>query len=407
MSGDLLLRGIGRLVTNDPAGDDLLGMVTGAAVAVRAGKVAWAGPLAQLPDAYYELADLDCEGRAVLPGFVDSHTHLVFDGERSGEFTRRLRGETYEQILAAGGGIQSTVAATRATAAVAAASGLVHASLPRARRMLEHGTTTVEIKSGYGLEPETELRLLEAAVAIGKLLPLDVVPTFLGAHVVPAEFAADREGYLELVETAMLPAVAPLAHYCDVFCDHGAFTVDEARRVLEAGLRYGLKPRIHAEQLGASGGVALAAEMAAVSADHLDHIDEEGAAMLAEVGTVATLLPGVSFSMRAPQAPGRMLWDAGVTVAIATDCNPGTSYVESMQLVVALAVLEMGLTAEEASWAATRGGALALEQPDKGWVGPGAVADFVILDAPSHVHLAYRPGSNLAWKVIKSGEVVG
>jgi imidazolonepropionase len=204
----------------------------------------------------------------------------------------------------------------------------------------------------------------------------------------------------------MLPVLAPLARYCDVFCDRGAFSVAESRRVLEAGKRHGLKPKVHAEQLAATGAARLAAEVGAVSADHLDHVDAESVAMLAAAGTVATLLPSASFSLRTPQAPARMLWDAGVKVAIATDCNPGTSFVESMQFVVAIAVLEMALSPAEAVWAATRGGAYALEEPRKGWIGTGAAADLVVLDAPSYVHIPYRPGANLIWRVIKDGVVV-
>ena len=230
--------------------------------------------------------------------------------------------------------------------------------------------------------------------------------TFLGAHVIPPEYADDRDGYLHLLEEEMLPVLAPLARYCDVFCDRGAFSVAEARRVLDAGKRHGLKPKVHAEQLAATGAAGLAAEVGAVSADHLDHVDAESAALLAGAGTVATLLPSASFSLRTPQAPARMLWDAGVTVAIATDCNPGTSFVESMQFVIAIAVLEMALTPTEAVWAATRGGAYALEEPRKGWIGAGSAADLVVLDAPSHVHIPYRPGANLVWKVIKDGEIV-
>lgn len=405
---DLILREIGELVTNDPARSEagLLGFVENAAVAIRRGRVAWAGPLEDLPDEYFDLPDLDCAGRAVLPGFVDSHTHLVFAGERGEEFARRLGGESYESILAGGEGIQATVRATRQAVRDSAAAGLIQSARLRAEQMLAHGTTTVEIKSGYGLNVATELRMLEAASAVGKLVPIDTVGTVLGAHVVPPEFANDREGYLRVVEEEMLPLLAPLARYCDVFCDAGAFTVAEARRILEAGKRYGLKPRIHAEQLAATGAALLAAEVGAVSADHLDHIDAEGAAALAAAGTVATLLPAASFSMRTPQPPARLLWDAGATVALATDCNPGTSFVESMQFVVAVAALEMGLSPAEAVWAATRGGALALEEPDKGWVGAGAVADLVILDAPSHVHIPYRPGSNLVWKVVKDGMIV-
>ncbi len=405
---DLILRGIGELVTNDSSsvGAGLLGIVEDAAVAILNGRVAWTGPLKDLPDEYFDLPDLACDGRAVIPGFVDSHTHVVFAGERSDEFARRLGGESYESILAAGGGIQATVRATRNSVRETAAVGLVDSARSRVERMLAHGTTTVEIKSGYGLDVPTELRMLEAASALGKLVPIDTVTTVLGAHVVPPEFADDREGYLRLVEEEMLPLLAPLARYCDVFCDRGAFTVAEARRVLQAGKRHGLKPRLHAEQLAATGAVRLAAEVGAVSADHLDHIDAGGAAALAAAGTVATLLPLASFSMRAAQAPARLLWDAGAKVAIATDCNPGTSYVESMQLVVAVAALETGLSPSEALWAATRGGAFALEEPDKGWIGPGSVADLVILDAPSFVHIPYRPGSNLVWKVIKDGIVV-
>lgn len=405
---DLILRGIGELVTNDPArgGNGLLGTVESAAVAILDGRVAWAGPLEDLPDEYFELPDLDCGGRAVIPGFVDSHTHVVFAGERGDEFGRRLHGESYESILAAGGGIHATVRATRRSAEETAAVGLVEDARPRVERMLAHGTTTIEIKSGYGLDVPTELRMLEAISALGKLIPVDTVGTVLAAHVVPPEFADDREGYLRLVEEEMLPLLAPLARYCDVFCDQGAFTVAEARHLLEAAKQHGLKPRVHAEQLAATGAARLAAEVGAVSADHLDHVDAETAAALAAAGTIATLLPAASFSMRTPQAPARLLWDAGVTVAIATDCNPGTSFVESMQFVVAIAALEMGLSPAESLWAATRGGALALEEPDKGWVGAGSVADLVILDAPSHVHIPYRPGSNLVWKVVKDGNMV-
>ena len=228
---DLILREIGELVTNDPARSEagLLGIVENAAVAIRRGRVAWAGPLADLPDEYFDLPDLDCAGRAVLPGFVDSHTHLVFAGERGEEFARRLAGESYESILAAGEGIQATVRATRQAVRDSAAAGLVQSARLRAEQMLAHGTTTVEIKSGYGLNVPTELRMLEAASAVGKLVPIDTVGTVLGAHVVPPEFTNDREGYLRVVEEEMLPLLAPLARYCDVFCDEGAFTVAEAR----------------------------------------------------------------------------------------------------------------------------------------------------------------------------------
>ena len=400
MNRDLLLTGIGELVTNGAEAAGGLGLVRDAAVAVRDGRVAWAGPAADLPAAQRDLDPFDVQGRAVVPGFVDAHTHLVFAGDRADEFARRLRGESYEEILASGGGIHSTVAATRA----ASFDDLLAEAARRAMRLLRQGTTTVEVKSGYGLDVETEVRILEVARAVGERTPIDVVPTYLGAHVVARD--ADREDYLDLVTGEMLEACAPLARYCDVFCDRGAFTVEEARRVLLAGREGGLRPRLHAEQLAHTGAARLAAELGAASADHLDHATPEDAVALREAGVVAVLLPAASFSLRTPPAPARMLWDAGVTVALATDCNPGTSYVESMPFVIALACLEMGLTPEEALWAATRGGALALEEPDKGRVVEGAVADLAVLDAPSYRHLPYRPGSDLVWAVVKDGTVV-
>lgn len=399
---DLVLTGIGQLVTNDPQRDGLLGLVDKAAVAIKAGRVAWVGPERELLRELRDLPELDCAGRSVLPGFIDAHTHLAFAGNRAEEFARRLRGETYEEILAAGGGIHATVEATRATDSMR----LLDSSIQRAKRMLGYGTTTVEIKSGYGLETETEINQLEVAAAIDDELAIDVVPTFLGAHVIPKEFIGDRAGYVRLVIDEMLPSAAPLAKYCDVFCDEGAFTVDEAREILAAASEHGLRARMHANQLGHSGGAALAAELGAVTADHLDNITSDDVAALKAAGTVAVLLPTVSLSLRLPAPPARRLWDAGVPVAIATDCNPGTSYVENMQLVIAIASLEAALSPEEAVWAATRGGAMAIEAEDKGVIKPGAVADFVVLEADSYVEIPYRPGTDLVRIVIKNGEVV-
>jgi imidazolonepropionase len=396
----LTLTGIGQLVTNASGDPGDLGVIHEAAVAVVDGRIAWVGPEARLPKEHREVELLDCEGRAVLPGFVDAHTHLVFAGDRSEEFARRLRGESYEEILAAGGGIHATVAATR----MASTTELADGAVARLGRMLASGTTTAEVKSGYGLTTADELRILEAAEEAGRRSPVDVVPTFLGAHV--PDKGVDRAEYVDLVIDEMLPACAPLAQWCDVFCDRGAFTVDDARRILTAAKDHGLGARLHAEQLTHTGAAALAADIGAASADHLDHATEDDAALLRGSGVVAVLLPAASFSMRSPQAPGRMLWDSGVKVAVATDCNPGTSNVESMPFVIAVACLEMGLTPEEAVWAATRGGALALRLEDRGMLVPGALADLVILDAPSYTHLPYRPGSNLVWKVVKGGEVV-
>ncbi|MDH3425249.1 MAG: imidazolonepropionase [Acidimicrobiia bacterium] len=396
----LVLTGVGQLVTNQPGDGDLLGLLPHAAVAISDGVVSWVGPAASLPDSFGDAAVFHCEGRAVIPGFIDAHTHLVFGGSRADEFARRLRGESYRDILAAGGGIHSTVAATRD----ATFDELVESSTARVQRMLRGGTTTVEAKSGYGLNTADEVRILEVIAAVAEANPMDVVPTFLGAHV-PDE-GVDSGDYTELVITEMLPAVASLAAYCDVFVDEGAFSVSEARRILRAGDEHGLKPRVHAEQLTHTGAARLAAELGAASADHLDNATPDDAQALAAAETVAVLLPAVSFSMRSPQPPARMLWDAGVTVALATDLNPGTSNVESMPLVIALACLEMGLTPEEALWAATRGGALALEADDKGRLVGGAIADLVVLDADTYLDIPYRPGSDLVWAVVKDGELV-
>jgi imidazolonepropionase len=401
-AGDLLVTNIGQLVTNDPNRAGLLGLIEDATVLIEDGAVHWVGAVDDLPARAGDAPVFDCEGRAVVPGFVDCHTHLAFAGDRADEFGRRLRGESYEEIMAAGGGIQATVAATRA----ASSAELLSAAVARSERMLANGTTTVEIKSGYGLDLATEMRLLGVAAAVDDTLPLDVVATFLGAHTVPPEYAGDGDGYVDHLVNEMLPQCAPLARFCDVFCDAGVFTVEQARRVLMAGKEHGLRPRIHANQLAASGGAGLAAEIGAISADHLDHIDDADIAALRAAGTVAVVLPGVSFSLRLSQAPGKALWEAGMVVAIATDCNPGTSNIETMPFVVALACLEMGLTPEQAIWSATRGGALALGLDDRGTVIPGALGDLVVLDNSSYVHLSYRPDAPSVGAVIKRGELV-
>ncbi|MEA2022965.1 MAG: imidazolonepropionase [Actinomycetota bacterium] len=398
----LLVSNIGSLVTNDPQRGGLLGIVEGGAVAIVDGVVDWVGPEADTPSEYTDLPRLDAGKAAVLPGFVDPHTHLVFAGERSDEFARRLRGESYEEILAAGGGILSTVEATRAMLE----DDLYEAAAERAWRMLATGTTTVEVKSGYGLDIATEAKMLRVARRLDESLPIDVIPTFLGAHVVPAEYRDDREAYVDLVCGEMLDVCAPLARFCDVFSDEAAFTVDEARRILEAAERSGLEVRIHADQLGRVGAAALAADLSAASADHLDHATDEDLAAMSDAGTSAVLLPAVSFSMRLPYPDGRRVWDSGVSVALATDCNPGTAYVESMAFVVALASLNMGLTPDEAVWAATMGSARSLNLDDRGHLARGAVADLVILDAPTHLHIPYRPDTDLVAAVIKNGVIL-
>ena len=396
---DLLVTNIGQLVTNDPSRGDLLGLIDGAACAILDGDIAWVGSQDDLPPDYLDLAIIDAGGAAVVPGFVDSHTHIVFAGDRSDEFARRLAGESYEDILSTGGGIHSTVDATR----LASGNELFDAAAARARHMLASGTTTVEIKSGYGLDVDAEAKLLGVAARLDAELPIDVVPTFLGAHVVPAEYRDRRDEYVELVCTHMLEVCAPLATFCDVFCDQAAFTVAESRRILDAAAAHGLGLRLHADQLGRVGAAALAADLAAASADHLDYATAGDLAAMLDAGTVAVLLPGVSYSMRLAYPDGRSIWDSGVAVAIATDCNPGTAWVETMPFVIALASLYLGLTPEEALWAATRGGAAALLLEDRGHVSVGALGDLVILDAPSYLHLPYRPDSELVAAVVKRG----
>jgi imidazolonepropionase len=370
-----LITGIAELVTNDPE----LGVRADAAVVVDDGRIAWVGDRSAAPAAD---SASDLEGRAVVPGFVDAHTHLVFAGDRAAEFAARMAGARYD-----GGGIRSTVAATRA----AGDDELRRRLRRRIEEMRAQGTTTVEIKSGYGLDPAAELRLLRLAA--------EVTPetTFLGAHVVPPD--TPRADYLAQVTGPMLDACAPLARWIDVFCEPAsphAFDGDEARTVLLAGRARGLGLRVHGNQLAPGPGVRLAVELGAASVDHCTHLADADVDALAGSETVATLLPGVEFSTRSPYPDARRLLDAGATVALATDCNPGTSYTSSMPFVIALAVREMGLTPAEALTAATAGGARALRRDDIGRIAVGARADLTVLDAPSHLHLAYRPGVPIA-----------
>ena len=391
----VLITNIGELVTNAPrdavsvASPGPFEALAGAAIVLDGGRVAWTGPAVAAPAAD-EL--VDAAGRAVLPGFVDSHAHLVFAGERGAEFAARMAGLPYSA-----GGIASTVAATRAATGDALRANLTGL----AAEMLAQGTTTFECKSGYGLTVADESRSLALAA--------EVTPevTYLGAHVVPPEFAGDPAGYVDLVCGEMLAACAPHAKWVDVFCERGAFGADQARAVLLAGESAGLEPRIHANQLGPGPGVQVAVEAGAASADHCTFLSGADVDALASSGgTVATLLPGVEFSTRSPYPDARRLLDAGVTVAIASDCNPGSCFTSSMPLCVALAVREMRLTTTEAVWAATGGGAHALRRTDIGHLGIGARADLIMLNAPSHAYLAYRPGVPLIAGVWRSGQRV-
>ncbi|AWB96463.1 imidazolonepropionase [Agromyces badenianii] len=399
----ILITNIGELVTNDPApGRDggSLGIIRDAAVLVDDGLVSWVGSggdaAAHAEASGTEL--VDAGGRALIPGFVDTHTHLVFGGDRAEEFAARMAGRPYEA-----GGIRSTVAATRAAgddelrARLAGFVAELHAQ----------GTTTFEIKSGYGLSVRDEERLVRLAREV-----TDEV-TFLGAHVVPFEYREDpalgdgaADAYVDLVVGEMLTACAPHARWIDAFCERGAFTPEQSRRVLEAGAAAGLGVRVHGNQLGEGGGVRLAVELGAASVDHCTYLSDADVAALAAGDTVATLLPGVEFSTRQPYPDARRLLAAGVTVALASDCNPGSSFTSSMPFCIAVAVRDMGMTPAEALWASTAGGAAALRRTDVGAIRPGARADLVLLDAPSHVHLAYRPGVPLVARTWKDGALV-
>ncbi|MER5771345.1 imidazolonepropionase [Streptomyces sp. NPDC001985] len=386
MSTTLITR-IGVLVTNDPAlGDGSpLGAIPDAALLIDGDLVAWAGPAGSAP-----AADTvhDAGGAAVIPGFVDSHSHLLFGGDRTQEFNARMSGRRYEA-----GGIRTTVAATRAASDAELEAGLVR----YLGEALRQGTTTFETKSGYGLTVRDEARALEIAAR-----HTDEV-TYLGAHIVPPDHADDPAGYVALVTGEMLDACAPHARWVDVFCERGAFDGDQARAVLTAGKAKGLIPRVHANQLGPGPGVQLAVELEAASADHCTHLTDADIDALANGTTVATLLPGAEFSTRAPWPDARRLLDAGVTVALSTDCNPGSSFTSSMPFCVALAVRDMGMTPDEALWSATAGGAAALRRTDIGRLTPGTRADLALLDAPSPVHLAYRPGVPLVTEVWRRG----
>ena len=377
-----LVDGIGLLVTNDESYGPLTAERSDAAVVIEDGVITWVGDTADAPAADTRI---DADGRCVIPGFVDSHSHLVFAGDRSDEFEARMTGQKY-----AAGGIRRTVGLTRA----ATDAELAENTARLIAEMRAQGTTTVEIKSGYGLSTIDEARLLAIAGQFTE------ETTFLGAHVVPSEFADDPAGYVDLVTGEMLDACAPRAKWIDVFCDDGAFDVDQARTILAAGKARGLAARMHAGQLGLSDGVRLAVEIGAASVDHCTFLGDADVDALASGNTVATLLPGVEFSTRQPYPDARRLIDAGATVAIASDCNPGSCFTSSVPFCIALAVREMRMSPAEALWAATAGGAKALWREDVGVVAVGKKADLVVLNAPSYVHLAYRPGVPLIHRVI-------
>jgi imidazolonepropionase len=383
--------------------------IAGAEVLCRGGRIEFVGSREERLRVYGELPGverLDGRGGTLIPGFVDPHTHLPWAGSREEEFAARLAGKTYQEIAAAGGGILSSVAATRR----ASEEDLAERVLRRMDLMLAHGTTTAEAKSGYGLTRDDELKQLRAIRRASASHAVDLVPTLLAAHEVPPEWRHDRGRWVDLICDEIVPATAAegLARFCDVFCEHGVFSAEESRRVLEAGVRHGLAPRLHADEFVDSGGAELAAELGAFSADHLMAVSPAGIEALAGSGVTAVLLPGTSFFlMKHKYAPARRLIEAGVPVALATDCNPGSSYTESMPMVFVLAVFELGLTIEEGLTAATLNSACCLGLgAEVGSIEPGKRADLVLLDAPNLLHLAYHYGVNPVVAVIKDGRLV-
>ena len=415
-SVDLLVVHAGQLLTLQGPSDTPrtgpslrdVGLVADGAVAAADGVIVAVGPTAQVLDEVMLSPDgvhLDVGGRVVLPGFIDAHTHLIHAGSRIDEFEQRLSGATYQQIAAQGGGILSTMRATRA----ASEDELLALGRARLDHMLRSGTTTVEAKSGYGLRTEDELKSLRVMHRLGAAHEVDVVTTFLGAHVVPPEFAGDPDRYVGRIVEEMIPAVADedLAEFCDVFCDEGAFTREQARTVLEAGAEVGLSPKIHADELSDGGGALLAAEVGAVSADHLEYASDEGLQAMAEAGTIAVLLPCTSLFLGLPYARARRMVELGVAVALATDFNPGTSPTYAMLMAVALASISMRLLPSEAIAAATINAAHAIGMAEEvGSLEPGKAADLVVLDATDFREVATAFGTNPVATVVKRGRVV-
>jgi imidazolonepropionase len=412
MKATLVIRGIGELATPLGSGArrgrdmEAIRIVPDAAVAIDVDRIAWAGPASELPRLVGAAPDeFDAGGRAVVPGFVDSHTHFVFGGYRDEEFFWRAGGLPYMEIHARGGGIADSVRATRASSL----EQLLASAAPRLERMLELGVTTVEGKSGYGLDLETEIRQLEAMRLLDARQPVDIVATYMGPHSVPPEFAGAPSAYIDYVIGEVLPAVkaAGLARFCDVFCERGVFGVEDSRRFLLAAKAAGLGMKIHADEIVRLGGAGLAAELGATSADHLLKADPADLDAMAAAGVVATCLPLTAFSLREPYADARGMIDRGLAVAIASDLNPGSCYSQSLPLAAAIGALYMGLSIGEILTALTLNGAAALGLAgDRGSIEPGKLADLLVLDAPSYRHLAYNVGMNAVGTVIKRGKVV-
>ncbi len=413
MNGNLLIKNAAEVVTcsgfeaKQGAAMNALHIITDGAVRITGGRIQQVGPTAEIDTGAITADDtvIDATGCCVLPGFVDPHTHFVFGGYRPEEFVQRLEGQSYMQIMQQGGGIARTVAATRA----AGAEELYHAGRQRLDTLLANGVTTVEGKSGYGLDKETELKQLDVMARLQRDHPVDVVPTFLGAHAVLPEYKGREDDFIDFLIDDVLPAVVQnnRAKFCDVFCEAKVFSVAQSRRLLQAAQAAGLKARLHADEIVALGGAELAAELKAVSADHLLQVSDEGIRQMAAAGVVATLLPATAFNLREPFAPARKLIDNGCAVALATDLNPGSSFTASIPLLIALATLEMKMTIAETVTALTLNAAAAVGRAgDIGSLDPGKAGDLAILNFPSHHFLAYHLATNCVGRVIKNGRVV-
>ncbi len=415
MQIDLVIHSVSQLLTipNGPQrGHALgeLGIIEDGAIAIHNGQIVAIGKTPDIQQQYQAAKTIDASGKVAMPGFVDPHTHVVWAGDRANEFEMRLAGATYMDIMNAGGGIMSTVRKTRG----ASVDQLVAETKLRLQRMLEYGTTTVEVKTGYGLETAAELRLWEAISRLQAELPLDIVATFLGAHAVPEEYKGREDAYTNLVVNEMLPAIrnAPFAirnpQFADVFCEDGAFTVAQSRRVLEKAKELGFGLKIHSDEFKGLGGTKLGAELGAVSSDHVVFTPDEDITALGQSNTVAVALPPTPFSLTQREyTPAKKFLDAGAILAIATDCNPGTGWCESMQLVIALACRYMRLTPAQAIVAATINAAYAIGMSDRvGSLEPGKQADLLIMDVPDFRHIGYRFGTNLVETVVKRGEIV-
>lgn len=411
---NLFIKNISQLVTiaahgaRTKTGPEMreLGILNNAGVLCENGKISWVGEMKDwdrtLPES---LNEVDASGKVVLPGFVDSHTHMMFAGNRAYEFALRSQGATYQQIAEAGGGILNTITHVRA----ASKKELKKQTLRYLNAMMKHGTTTVEIKSGYGLDFDSEVKMLEAINELKDEEMMTVVPTFIGAHAFPPEYKQNRKAYVELILEKMIPHVGKkkLAAFCDVFCEKGYFETEDAERILNEGRKWGMAPKIHAEELNPLGGAELAARVGAVSADHLEHIADQGITALRETGVVATLLPGVSFFLNHGYAPARKLIDSGVAVAIASDFNPGSCMSFSMPMMMTIACTQMRMTPEEALVACTLNGAAALNMSSTiGSIEVGKNADLLVADIPDWKYLAYHFGTNHIVGTIKNGTIL-